>query len=432
MGKTSLAKALAASIDCALGAGAVHARPAARPTWSASPCGTEPTSSFEFRPGRCSPTSSSATRSTGPRPRRSRRCSRPWRSARSPSTATTYPLAAPFMVIATQNPIEHEGTYPLPESQLDRFLMRVSIGYPDRDAELEILDTHGDHDALAELGPVVTAADVEAMVAAVARRPRGPGAEGLPRRPGRRHPPPPGARPRHVAPGHARACSAPPGPGPRPPGATTSIPDDVKALAGPVLAHRLLLTPEAQLQGITAADVVERGPPRRPRARPARPSVSRCSTRRGWLVLASAAVVLLVAGALLGVARAVVARPPSRIAPGRGRRRRACASRLRLEVGPRAAPAPGPRRRRRAGVELRGRQPRARAAPPSCACATPSPAPAAPACSWRRSAAASRPGPPTACPPSGAASSRRPARGRGRRPVRAGPSAPTARRRLPS
>ena len=51
------------------------------------------------------------------------------------------------MVIATQNPIEHEGTYPLPESQLDRFLMRVSVGYPDRDAELEILDTHGDHDA---------------------------------------------------------------------------------------------------------------------------------------------------------------------------------------------------------------------------------------------------------------------------------------------
>ena len=53
---------------------------------------------------------------------------------------TTHPLAPPFLVIATQNPIEHEGTYPLPESQLDRFLMRVSMGYPARDAELEILD----------------------------------------------------------------------------------------------------------------------------------------------------------------------------------------------------------------------------------------------------------------------------------------------------
>ena len=55
---------------------------------------------------------------------------------------TTYPLGPPFMVIATQNPIEHEGTYPLPESQLDRFLMRLSVGYPSRQAELEMLDTH--------------------------------------------------------------------------------------------------------------------------------------------------------------------------------------------------------------------------------------------------------------------------------------------------
>ena len=59
------------------------------------------------------------------------------------------------MVIATQNPIEHEGTYPLPESQLDRFLMRISVGYPARDAELEMLDTHGDHDALDDIGAVV-------------------------------------------------------------------------------------------------------------------------------------------------------------------------------------------------------------------------------------------------------------------------------------
>src|SRR5213076_2326542 len=60
--------------------------------------------------------------------------------------ATTYRLQAPFMVIATQNPIEHEGTYPLPDSQLDRFLMRIAVGYPARDAELEMLEAHGDHD----------------------------------------------------------------------------------------------------------------------------------------------------------------------------------------------------------------------------------------------------------------------------------------------
>src|SRR5665811_2102440 len=56
----------------------------------------------------------------------------------------TYPLPRPFMVMATQNPIEHEGTYPLPEAQLDRFLMRVSVGYPSRNAEIDVLDAHGD------------------------------------------------------------------------------------------------------------------------------------------------------------------------------------------------------------------------------------------------------------------------------------------------
>ena len=64
---------------------------------------------------------------------------------------TTYLLVQPFMVIATQNPVEHEGTYPLPESQLDRFLMRLSMGYPSRQAEMEILDTHASGGTLSEL-----------------------------------------------------------------------------------------------------------------------------------------------------------------------------------------------------------------------------------------------------------------------------------------
>src|SRR3546814_1102242 len=76
---------------------------------------------------------------------------------------STYQLSDPFMVIATQNPIEHEGTYPLPESQLDRFLMRVSVGYPSPEAELQILDAHGDHDALRDIASVITAAKVRAM-----------------------------------------------------------------------------------------------------------------------------------------------------------------------------------------------------------------------------------------------------------------------------
>src|SRR5205807_1718326 len=63
---------------------------------------------------------------------------------------TTYRLEQPFMVIATQNPIEHEGTYPLPESQLDRFLMRLRMGYPARKSEIEILDTHGTSNVVVE------------------------------------------------------------------------------------------------------------------------------------------------------------------------------------------------------------------------------------------------------------------------------------------
>ena len=137
VGKTSLAKALATSIDCSFGADPVHARPAA--VRRRRRHRLEPRRRASSSSGRAasSPTSCSATRSTGPRRRRSRRCSRPWRSGRSPSTAPPTASPPPFMVIATQNPIEHEGTYPLPESQLDRFLMRVSVGYPDREAELD-------------------------------------------------------------------------------------------------------------------------------------------------------------------------------------------------------------------------------------------------------------------------------------------------------
>ena len=76
----------------------------------------------------------------------------------------TYPLGAPFMVIATQNPIELEGTYPLPEAQLDRFLMRIEMGYPDRAAEVAILETQSSHLSVEELSPVATAEQITALV----------------------------------------------------------------------------------------------------------------------------------------------------------------------------------------------------------------------------------------------------------------------------
>ena len=77
------------------------------------------------------------------------------------------PLPTPFLVLATQNPHEHAGTYPLPESQLDRFLLRLSVGYPEREVERELLLGGGTHDALAALRPVASASDVERLQAAV-------------------------------------------------------------------------------------------------------------------------------------------------------------------------------------------------------------------------------------------------------------------------
>ncbi|MDQ0826695.1 MoxR-like ATPase [Arthrobacter sp. B2I5] len=80
---------------------------------------------------------------------------------------TSYKLDEPFMVVATQNPIEMEGTYPLPEAQRDRFMARISMGYPDKAAEIEMLETHQAVSPLANVSPVVTAADVAAMTATV-------------------------------------------------------------------------------------------------------------------------------------------------------------------------------------------------------------------------------------------------------------------------
>ncbi len=164
----------------------------------------------------------------------------------------TYRLGPPFMVIATQNPIEHEGTYPLPESQLDRFLMRVSVGYPDRDAEIDVLDTHGDTNPLDDIGAVATGVDVEELIQIARAVHVAPAlkaylvdvADST-----RRHP--------HLALGmspratlslqrvaRARAAAN---------GRNFVIPDDIKTLAEPVLAHRLMVTPEAQLQGLSSA-----------------------------------------------------------------------------------------------------------------------------------------------------------------------------------
>ena len=156
----------------------------------------------------------------------------------------THELARPFLVLATQNPVEYEGTYPLPEAQVDRFMMRLSLGYPSARGEAEMLAAHEAGDRVGELEPVVDAADVLAAqlaaqrilasdalrqyVVAVLQRTRDDARTEL------------GASPRAglmlLRAAKARALLA---------GRDHALPDDVQSLAVRVLAHRIVLAPEA-------------------------------------------------------------------------------------------------------------------------------------------------------------------------------------------
>ena len=168
---------------------------------------------------------------------------------------TTRPLPNPFLVIATQNPVELEGTFPLPEAQLDRFLLRLRIGYPNEQDELELVDRFASAAPLDEVMPVLDLPHLIALirsvrdirvepsirqyVVALVRGTREHASVRL------------GASPRatlalfHAA--QAQAAIR---------GRTFVVPDDVKSLAGPVLSHRLLLTSQARLRGRTELTVL--------------------------------------------------------------------------------------------------------------------------------------------------------------------------------
>src|ERR1700743_256698 len=155
----------------------------------------------------------------------------------------THELARPFLVLATQNPIEYEGTYPLPEAQVDRFMVRLSMGYPDRAAEAGMLAQHESGDQVMALRPVVTAAEVLAAQDAAARvRATAPLRDYIVRLLWRTREdprvdlgdsPPAGLMLLRAAKANAMMS-----------GRDHALPDDVQALAVPVLAHRLVLAPE--------------------------------------------------------------------------------------------------------------------------------------------------------------------------------------------
>jgi MoxR-like ATPase len=255
VGKTQLAKSMARSIDGAFNR--IQFTPDLLPSdvtgvsvWDRN------RSEFEFKPGpifanivvgdeinRASPKTQSALLEA-------------MEERQVTSDGMTRELGQPFMVMATQNPLEHEGTYPLPEAQLDRFMMRVVIGYPSRQKELEMLDTHGVRSTFHDLEPVVTIDEVTELIA-IARGVTVSQSvktyivdlvEGT-----RNHSDILlGASPRSALflqrLTRARAASQ---------GREYVTPDDVKALATPVLEHRMSLRPEAQMRGETLAEIID-------------------------------------------------------------------------------------------------------------------------------------------------------------------------------
>jgi len=254
VGKTSLAKALARSIDARFGR--VQFTPDLLPSdVLGSSVWNQADGTFEFRPGpvftqlllgdeinRASPKTQSALLEA-------------MAEEQVTVDGTTYPLHRPFMVMATQNPLDHHGTFPLPESQLDRFLMKLSIGYPGREAELALLREE-DHDrTLATLSPVATAADVLAMSEAarsvhvaeslaaylvdLADRSRRSPQLGL------------GISPRASL-GLLRAARV----WAAASGRNFVTPDDLKELAVPVLAHRVAVGTDGRLSGATAEESI--------------------------------------------------------------------------------------------------------------------------------------------------------------------------------
>jgi MoxR-like ATPase len=253
VGKTSLAKALAASIDCTWKR--VQFTPDLLPSdligvsvWSRT------SESFEFHPGPIFANIVLADEINRASPKAQSALLEAMEEKQVSVDGEARKLPSPFLVIATQNPLDHDGTHRLPESQLDRFLVRMSIGYPDRAAELQILEpefaAHSN-----ELSPVVEVADVSIMIRAasqvrmvdsirnylidIADASRTLPFIAL------------GLSPRAIV-QMARAAKTLAASR----GRDYVIPDDVKELAVPVFAHRLNLRHEFSAQGMSRVDAV--------------------------------------------------------------------------------------------------------------------------------------------------------------------------------
>ena len=254
VGKTMLAKALARSIDCSVRR--IQFTPDLLPSdVTGVSVFSQERGDFEFKPGAIFANIVVGDEINRASPKTQAALLESMEERQVTMDGVTYQLGVPFMVIATQNPIEHEGTYPLPEAQRDRFMLQLAIGYPTREAEVDILNTHGHNPKVTELSPVADAPAVAAMIASaklvhvadslknyivdLVRATREHADLAL------------GASPRAalalLRASRATAAAS---------GRDYVVPDDIKDLISPVLAHRLIPSPEAQMIGRTAADVL--------------------------------------------------------------------------------------------------------------------------------------------------------------------------------
>jgi MoxR-like ATPase len=254
VGKTTLAKALAGSIDATVRR--IQFTPDLLPSdVTGVSVYDQESREFEFKPGAVFANLVLADEINRASPKTQAALLECMEERQVTVDGVSYELARPFLVMATQNPVEMEGTYPLPEAQRDRFTARVSMGYPDRDAELAMLDERATSDPLATLAPVADAATVRSLVEAVGRLHVAEAVrryvvglvEASRRSPDLRLGASPRAGLQLLKSARAAAALA---------GRDHVLPDDVQSLAVPVLAHRLLLTPDAALSRRTAEQVV--------------------------------------------------------------------------------------------------------------------------------------------------------------------------------
>lgn len=255
VGKTVLTKAIARSIGCTFKR--IQFTPDLLPSdVTGVSIYNQKTSNFEFRPGPIMAQIVLADEINRATPKTQSALLEAMEEGQVTVDGVSYHLPEPFMVMATQNPIEYEGTFPLPEAQLDRFMMNISLGYPKSADEMNILDSHQHHHPLDDLAQIMTAdeltgiqqqvrnihvdASIREYIVAIANATRNHTNIYL------------GASPRgSLALFRAtQALAAMHGRG-------YVIPDDVKLLVKPTLAHRIIVTPAARVRSITSTAILE-------------------------------------------------------------------------------------------------------------------------------------------------------------------------------